>query len=163
MKQYHLAINGKQTGPFAVADIEQMIRNGNVNGQTLAFTEGMSGWPPLAQVADFAQSFAPRPTSIVSGASDPAQNVGVGMTTGMSAGFGMNYEVVGHEMQFVEIGLDPSQTIIAEAGSMLYITQGVQLDTQMGDGSRADQGIMGKLLEAGKRVITGATLFLTTF
>jgi uncharacterized protein (TIGR00266 family) len=166
MKQYHLAINGKPTGPFSVADIEQMIRNGNVNGQTLAFTEGMANWVALNQLADFAASFAPRPNPIstsMTAPSDPTQGMPAGMTTGMSAGFGMNYEVVGHEMQFVEIGLDPNQTIIAEAGSMLYMTQGVQLDTQMGDGSRADQGIMGKLFEAGKRVITGATLFLTTF
>jgi uncharacterized protein (TIGR00266 family) len=77
--------------------------------------------------------------------------------------YGIHYQVVGAEMQFVEILLDPMQTIVAEAGSMMFMTQGILLDTVLGDGSQQNQGFFNKLLDAGKRVVTGATLFLTTF
>lgn len=165
MANYYLGIDGKQTGPFPPDQIRAMIADGRAKSATLAFTQGMANWTPLGQVPEFAACFYAAAASVAvvgaSAPSDPAQSTGVGEP--MVPSFGMSYEVVGHEMQFVEIGLDANQTLIAEAGSMLYMTAGVQLDTVLGDGTAAQQGLLGKVFEAGKRVLTGATLFLTSF
>ena len=75
----------------------------------------------------------------------------------------VDFEIKGHEMQFVEVELDPGESAIAEAGAMNYMHDGIQFETKMGDGTDADQGIMGKLLNVGKRVLTGESIFLTHF
>ena len=75
----------------------------------------------------------------------------------------IDYQVIGAEMQLVEITLDPGETVVAEAGSMTYMEQDIRFDTRMGDGSDPDQGVMGKLFSAGKRVFTGESLFTTHF
>ena len=75
----------------------------------------------------------------------------------------IDYEIKGHDIQLVEIELDPQETIIAEAGAMLYMQEGIEFETKMGDGSEPDQGFFGKLLSAGSRMITGESLFLTHF
>jgi uncharacterized protein (TIGR00266 family) len=75
----------------------------------------------------------------------------------------IEYEIIGAEMQLVEVTLDPGETVVAEAGSMTYMEQDIAFDTRMGDGSNPRQGFMGKLLSAGKRVFTGESLFTTHF
>ena len=75
----------------------------------------------------------------------------------------VDYEVFGDDMQIVEVELDPGETVIAEAGAMNYMEDGISFEARMGDGSRADEGIMGKLLNVGKRVLTGESIFLTHF
>jgi len=75
----------------------------------------------------------------------------------------VDYKIIGHDIQLVEIELDPNETVIAEAGAMLYMRDGIQFETKMGDGSNPDQGFMGKLMSAGSRMITGESLFLTHF
>lgn len=76
----------------------------------------------------------------------------------------IDFKIYGDDMQFVEIELDPKESVIAEAGAMMMMTQGIQMETIFGDGSGADQGgLMGKLFGAGKRVITGESLFMTLF
>ena len=75
----------------------------------------------------------------------------------------IDYEIIGAEMQLVEVTLDPGETVVAEAGSMTYMEQDIAFDTRMGDGSNPRQGFMGKLLSAGKRVFTGESLFTTHF
>jgi uncharacterized protein (TIGR00266 family) len=75
----------------------------------------------------------------------------------------IDYKIYGDDIQFVEIELDPRETVIAEAGTMVYMEDGISFETRMGDGSRPDQGMMGKLLEAGSRLITGESLFITHF
>ncbi len=75
----------------------------------------------------------------------------------------IDYKIIGEDIQIVEIELDPNETVIAEAGSMLYMEDGIQFETKMGDGSQPDQGFFGKLLQAGSRVITGESLFMTHF
>lgn len=75
----------------------------------------------------------------------------------------LDYQIFGDDMQFVEIGLDPQETVIAEGGAMMYMTDGVAFEAVMGDGSGADSGFFGKLKGAGKRLITGESLFLTHF
>ncbi len=75
----------------------------------------------------------------------------------------VDYKIIGSEMQLVEVELDPGETVVAEAGAMTYMEQGITFDTRMGDGSNPDQGIMGKLFSAGKRVFTGESIFTTHF
>lgn len=79
----------------------------------------------------------------------------------MPAAHEIDYKIFGAEMQFVEIELDPQETVLAEAGAMMYMDQSIQMQTQFGDGS--EKGVFGKLLGAGKRLLTGESLFLTTF
>lgn len=75
----------------------------------------------------------------------------------------VDYKIIGHGMQLLEVELDPGETVIAEAGAMTYMEEGIAFETKMGDGSEAESGLFGKLLSAGKRVITGESLFMTHF
>ena len=75
----------------------------------------------------------------------------------------VDYEIRGHDMQLVEVELDPGETVIAEAGAMTFMEDGINFETRMGDGSQADQGFMGKLFSAGKRALTGESIFTTHF
>lgn len=75
----------------------------------------------------------------------------------------IDYRIMGEEMQCVEIELDPGETAIAEAGSFMMMDDDIELQTIFGDGSGQDKGILGKLFSAGKRVLTGESLFMTTY
>jgi uncharacterized protein (TIGR00266 family) len=75
----------------------------------------------------------------------------------------IDYQLYGDDMQFVEIELDPNEAAIGEAGSMMYMEDGIQMDTVFGDASAQQSGLFGKLLGAGKRLITGESLFTTIF
>ena len=75
----------------------------------------------------------------------------------------IDYEIHGHDIQVVEISLDPGETVIAEAGAMTFMEEGINFETKMGDGADPDQGIFGKMFSAGKRLITGESLFMTHF
>lgn len=74
----------------------------------------------------------------------------------------IDYEIHGEEMQFVDVGLDPQETVIAEAGSFMMMPDGIEMTTIFGDGSK-EQGFMGKIFSAGKRLLTGESLFMTAF
>ncbi len=73
----------------------------------------------------------------------------------------VDYQIFGNDMQFVEVELDPGETVIAEPGAMMYMKDGIEMDTKFGTGE--EKGVMGKLLGAGKRLMTGESLFLTHF
>ena len=75
----------------------------------------------------------------------------------------IDYEIVGEEMQYVEIELDPQEGVIAEAGSFMMMDDGIKMDTIFGDGSGKDTGVLGKIFGAGKRLLTGESLFMTAF
>ena len=75
----------------------------------------------------------------------------------------IDYKLIGDDMQIVEIELDPGEVVIAEAGMMNYMEDGIDFETKMGDGSEPEQGLFGKLMNAGKRVLTGESLFVTHF
>ncbi len=75
----------------------------------------------------------------------------------------LDYEIIGDDMQIVEVELDQGETVIAEAGAMNYMNDGISFEAKMGDGSKPDAGLFGKLLNAGKRVITGESIFMTHF
>lgn len=75
----------------------------------------------------------------------------------------IDYRIFGEEMQCVEVELDPNETVIAESGAFMYMTDGVQMQTIFGDGSKSNGGFFDKLLGAGKRLLTGESLFMTAF
>ncbi len=75
----------------------------------------------------------------------------------------IDYRLIGDDMQLVEITLDPMETVIAEAGSMMYMDEGISFEAKMGDGSSPGGGFMGMLMGAGKRLLTGESLFMTHF
>ena len=75
----------------------------------------------------------------------------------------VEYKVMGDDLQYVEIILDPGEAVVAEAGGMMYLEDGIQMDTIFGDGATQNQDLMGKLMSAGKRLLTGESLFMTVF
>ncbi len=75
----------------------------------------------------------------------------------------LDFEIVGDDLQMVIVELDPGETVIAEAGAMTYMEEGIQFETKMGDGAEPDKGFFGKMMDAGKRAVTGESLFMTHF
>ncbi|HWU77009.1 MAG TPA: TIGR00266 family protein [Rhodanobacter sp.] len=114
--------------------------------------EGYTEWKAIRSVAELGGGAAmgppPVPASLGNGRADE-----------------IDYQIVGTDMQFVEIELDPGESAVAEAGALMYKESVVQMDTVFGDGSTSSQsgGLMDKLLSAGKRVVTGESLFTTVF
>jgi uncharacterized protein (TIGR00266 family) len=151
-QQWYMAIGGHQVGPVGQDDVVTSLRNGTIDGNTLVFTTGFSNWTPLKDVAQLS-SFLNGPR--VAAAPPP-------LVPGRRA-HEIDFKIVGSEMQFVEVELDPGESAVAEAGSMMYMTPGIQMETVFGDGSQQRSGVMGALLGAGKRLITGESLFMTVF
>ena len=81
----------------------------------------------------------------------------------MSGMHEIDYKIVGEDLQFVEIELDPGEATVAEAGGMMYMEDGIEMETIFGDGSAKPSGFMGALMGAGKRLLTGESLFMTVF
>ena len=75
----------------------------------------------------------------------------------------LDYEILGDDMQIVEVELDPGETVIAEAGAMNYVEEGIEFEARMGDGSAPDRGFLGRIVDAGKRALVGESLFMTHF
>ena len=75
----------------------------------------------------------------------------------------VEFKIHGDDMQFVEIELDPQEAAVAEAGGMMYMEQGIEMETIFGDGSEKTSGFLGSLVGAGKRLLTGESLFMTVF
>jgi len=148
-KIWYAAVSGKQQGPFTEDELRGKVASGEIGRDAHVFKEGLSGWVPVGEQAEFSGSLAaPAPPP-------PA--------TGGSAHV-IDYEIFGEEMQFVEITLDPQEACVAEAGSFMYMDPGIEMETMFGDGSgKAQGGLMGALLGAGKRVLTGESLFMTLF
>ena len=75
----------------------------------------------------------------------------------------IDFQIYGDDMQFVEVELDPQEAVVAEAGGMMYMEDGIEMETIFGDGSQQTSGFMGALMGAGKRLLTGESLFMTVF
>jgi uncharacterized protein (TIGR00266 family) len=75
----------------------------------------------------------------------------------------IDYKIIGDDLQYVEIELDPNEATVAEAGGMMYMDDGIEMETIFGDGSQANKGFLGALMGAGKRLLTGESLFMTVF
>ena len=82
----------------------------------------------------------------------------------MAAMHEIDYKIFGDDMQYVEVELDPNEATVAEAGGMMYMDDGIEMETIFGDGSQGERkGVFGALLGAGKRLLTGESLFMTVF
>src|SRR4029450_2286476 len=154
--QWFMAIGGHQVGPVSRDDVVTNLRNGTIDGNTLVFGPGLTNRPPLKAV--------PQLATYLTGASGARPAAPPPIVPGRRA-HEIDFKIVGSEMQFVEVELDPGESAVAEGGSMMYMTPGIQMETVFGDGSQnpAGSGVMGALLGAGKRLLTGESLFMTTF
>jgi uncharacterized protein (TIGR00266 family) len=159
--QWYMAIGGHQVGPVTQQEIITNLQNGSIDAETLVFSAGMTNWQKIKDVSAFA-AYVKGPAAASAG---PAP--GAGFTPPPAPGrraHDIDFEIHGGEMQFVEVELDPGEGAIAEAGSMMYMTQGIQMETIFGDGSQPQsRGVMDALLGAGKRLLTGESLFMTVF
>jgi uncharacterized protein (TIGR00266 family) len=149
MHSWYLSYGGQQVGPFDHAAAVTQAKQ-NPNGH--CWRAGFAEWMPIAACTELSASGGmpvPRAPPPVSQRSADE----------------IDYQVFGTEMQFVEIELDPGESAVAEAGAMMFKDAQVQMETVFGDGSHSGQGggFMDKLLGAGKRVLTGESLFITMF
>jgi uncharacterized protein (TIGR00266 family) len=151
-QQWWMAIGGNRVGPVGESEVLASLASGTINGETLVFTQGMATWTPLRQVAQFADAAA-------TGGATPK----IPPVPGRRA-HEIEFEVHGEDMQFIEVILDPGETAVAEAGAMMFMHSGIQMETIFGDGSSSGRpGVFGALMGAGKRLLTGESLFMTTF
>ena len=154
-KAWYVAVGGQQQGPMSRDDVVAGIQGGRIGRDAHVFTQGMANWVPITAEPEFSGAFGAAPP--------PPPPPGMG-TPAMARAHEIDYELYGEDLQYVEVTLDPGEACIAEAGAFLYMDPGIQMETIFGDGSGAEQGgIMGKLLSAGKRVLTGESLFMTVF
>jgi len=153
-QQWYMAIGGHQVGPVTEADVITSLRNGTIDGNTLVFTAGLTTWTPLKDV--------PALAAFLGGASG-AGAVPPPPVVPHRRAHDIDFRILGSEMQFVEVELDPGESAVAEAGSMMFMTAGIQMETIFGDGSQPRSGVMNALLGAGKRLLTGESLFMTVF
>ncbi|TAM26912.1 MAG: TIGR00266 family protein [Rhodanobacter sp.] len=120
--------------------------------------EGFAEWIPIRDASELSGAG----TNLGATLAPPPMPTGAGGSADE-----IDYRIVGHDMQFVEIELDPGESAVAEAGALMYKESAIQMDTVFGDGSsssgQSGSGLMDKLLSAGKRVITGESLFTTVF
>jgi uncharacterized protein (TIGR00266 family) len=152
-QQWYMAIGGHQVGPVSQDDVVTSLRNGTIDGNTLVFSTGMVNWTPLKDVPDLAAYLGGAAPGVPMPPAVPGRRA-----------HEIDFRIIGSEMQFVEVELDPGESAVAEAGSMMYMTPGITLETIFGDGSGQQKaGVMGALLGAGKRLITGESLFMTVF
>ena len=152
--EWYLDYDGKQFGPLTATQAKSYIRT-NSNG--FAWREGFPEWVPIEKVAELSAT-----PSTVSG--PPPRSV-LPPSIGTSISDEVDYKIFGAEMQFVEVELDPDESVVAEAGAMMYKDSTVEMDTIFGDGSAkgSQGGFFDKLVGAGKRLLTGEGLFMTVF
>ncbi len=147
---WYLAQGSKSVGPMT---LDQLIRRlDTASGlDTLVYGPGAPEWIEARHVA-----------AIVGPAATGGDAPPPPPPTGRRADV-IDYELFGDEMQYAEITLDPGETVIAEAGAMMYMTAGIKMETVLGDPSAEEQGFFSKVVTAGKRALTGESVFLTTF
>ena len=154
--QWFMAIGGHQVGPVSRDDVVTNLRNGTIDGNTLIFGPGLTNWTPLKDV--------PALAAFLAGASGTARPAAPPPINPGRRSHEIDFRIIGSEMQFVEVELDPGESAVAEAGSMMYMTPGISMETVFGDGAQQrGGGVMGAILGAGKRLITGESLFMTVF
>ncbi len=131
--------------------LDQAIGQAKANHNGHAWREGFTEWLPITSIDELTSS---------------SSSMGPPPIRSRSIADQIDYKIFGKEMQFVEIELDPGESVVAEAGAMMYKDAAIQMETVFGDGSAnsgSGSGFMGKLLGAGKRLLTGESLFMTAF
>ncbi len=142
---WYFGLSGKKIGPLTDSDAISFAQQ---NPKALAWKEGMANWLPISKIGFFARnehsnSYIPqiKPKTTIADEVD--------------------YTIHGDDMQFVEIELDPGESIISNSGAMMYKDSEIQMNTIMGDGS--EKGIMGKMAGIGKRMLGGSSVFMDVY
>jgi len=147
-KQWYVAVDGKSYGPMTDDDLCEAFRVGTYRAEHHVFTEGMKGWVPAGSVAEFKESLSTAPPPAPAVTNVVADRV--------------DFEIHGTEMQFVDIELDHGESVVAEAGGMMYMGHDIEMQTIFGDGSQKGT-FFDAIVGAGKRLLTGESLFMTVF
>ncbi len=149
MSKWYVAVDGKSVGPMSTGQLSTALSTGQYPASSMVWCDGLADWQPATEISEL---------------SNPAPATAPPPVTGNQA-HEIDYEIFGHEMQFVEIELDPQESVVSEAGAMMYMTNDITMDTIFGDGSKESQsgGFFDKMLGAGKRLISGEGLFITMF
>ena len=178
MQYYYVDEGGATVGPVEEEALRAMLERGEVSDATEVAEVGASAWTTCGEAlaAEPDPQLPPPPPSTGGGSSTllpPSQLAGVekGVVVKVprvSSGgplrcHAIDYELLGDDLQVVEVELDPGETVIAEAGAMNYMESGVAFEAKMGDGSKPDQGFFGKVLDVGKRTLAGESVFMTHF
>lgn len=145
---WYYAVGSKSVGPMSLSELIRVLPSQD-GDKTLVFGPGMSDWNEARHVAAVAEA--------MHGPAAPP------VPRGGRRSDVIDYEIFGEEMQYVEVTLDPGEMVIAEAGAMMYMTSGIEMEAVLGDPSVQHGGFLGKIMSAGKRVLTGESLFMTTF
>ncbi len=148
MTQWYLSFDGNQLGPFEQA---QAVAQARQHPDGYAWREGYTQWLPIHQIAELSGQPMPAPAPPPVASARKSDEI--------------DFKIIGSEMQFVEVELDPGESAVAEAGAMMYKDPDIVMETVFGDGSHSGEGggFMDKLLGAGKRLLTGESLFMTVF
>ena len=153
MKTWHYHSASGSTATTSDENLPELIAGGTISADTIVWTDGMAGWEPAAKALPDLFKTAVAPPPLPAGGPPPISK----------RSHEVDYQIHGESIQMVEIELDPGETVIAEAGAMNYMEDGIQFETKMGDGSTPDTGFMGKLMAVGKRALTGESIFMTHF
>jgi uncharacterized protein (TIGR00266 family) len=154
MKTWHYLTPSRSTATVAEDGLDELVQSASITRETMVWTDGMAAWQPasLALPEYFAMAGPPPPLPPQGQPPPPPMR-----------SHEVDFEVLGDDLQMIEIELDPGETVIAEAGAMNYMDDGIGFETRMGDGSTPETGWMSKLAQVGKRVLTGESLFMTHF
>ncbi|MGD9947329.1 MAG: TIGR00266 family protein [Desulfobulbus sp.] len=149
MSNWFIALDGQSLGPLTIQQLLSGIDGGQYNEATMVWRDGFADWMPIGRVPELQMGQAAPVPPPYSG----------------KEAHEIDYTIYGNEMQFVEVELDPQESVISEAGAMMYMHDQVVMETVFGDGSRSSNsgGFFDKMLGAGKRLITGEGLFITMF
>lgn len=156
MKSWHYADQYKQQFQASDEDLQGLVAQGTIGPNTLVWSAGMPGWQPASQVMGhlFAPSYDAPP---------PVPGLGAASSSSPIKSHEIDFEIFGDDMQIIEIELDPGESVVGEAGAMNYMEENIDFESKMGDGTRPNEGFMKKLLGAGKRMLTGESIFMTHF
>jgi uncharacterized protein (TIGR00266 family) len=141
--------NGQQSvGPITLSELKAALP-GAEGPETLVFGPGLVQWTEARHVDEVIERIVPP-------VSPPERRP-------HRRSDEIDYEIFGEEMQYAIVELDPDEMVIAEAGVLMFMTSGIKMETYFGDPSKQSSGILDKLMTAGRRVITGESMFVTTF
>jgi len=143
---WYYAKDGKSIGPMAIGELRAALEGAQGN-ETLVFGPGMSDWIEARHVPHLSSGRGAAPPVVPRARRSDE----------------IDYEIFGSEMQYVEVTLDPKEMVVAEPGGMMYMTDGIQMETVLGDPSAPKGGFWSKVATAGKRVLTGESMFMSTF
>lgn len=155
MATWHFADSSNNPFKLSDSEIPAAIQGGRITPDTLSWKAGMDSWQKAGDTLP--NLFAATQTTPAGAPPLPAGR------PGGKRSHEIDYEIFGDDMQVVEVELDPGETVIAEAGAMNYVEESISFEARMGDGSEPETGLMGKIFTAGKRVLTGESIFMTHF